>query len=149
MKFKSQKIYIRALCLIFFSFFSWSCDKVCKKTTEDFANIQNITGRSLELTACKGRGYGKVDIRLSADQEIYEISLGSRETLETRGGPTASCSNYTNDRADMRLFLTEQSFEVVKLCYDEINKKTVITETRNSCPTGFLEQQAPSECSKN
>lgn len=146
MKLKIQAICSRTLLLILFSFSLWSCDKVCKKTTEDFANIQNITGRTLDLTACKGRGYGKVDIRLNADQENHEITLGTREEVEARGGPTASCSNYTDDRADMRIFLTAKSFELVKLCYDESNKKTVITEVQNSCPTGFVTQESAAEC---
>lgn len=145
MKLKNQK-YSRILLLIIFSFSLWSCDKVCKKTTVDFSNIQNVTGRTLDLTVCKGRGYGKVDIRLNADQENHEITLGTREEVEARSGPTASCSNYTDDRTDMRIFLTAKSFDLVKLCYDENNKKTVITEVHNNCPTGFTAQERAGEC---
>ena len=122
------------------------CDKVCRKTVEDLAYVQNLTNRSMNLKVCKGRSYGETDLQVGVERTMTEYSLGSRIETEVRGGPTASCSDVSGGKVTMALALAPASFGTAKLCYDQINQSHVIVENHQSCPTGFQEQTTSAPC---
>ena len=121
------------------------CDKLCKKTSEDVVTIQNMTGRSLSLSVCKGRVYGEGLVNVSQDSNVNELSLGTREASEVRGGMD-TCSSVHDDKVKMGISLAPKSFNEVKLCYDDANSINVIIENHRTCPTGFSEQTSTSPC---
>jgi len=133
---------------ILFCFMSFGCDRLCKKNVEDVANVQNFTNRPLSLFVCKGQTYGEVSIFVPANSDTNEVSLGTRETSEVRGGPTATCSDVNSEKAILRISLSEKSFGQVKLCYDEFTGKNAVVEVSQNCPSGYLEQTSTGPCTK-
>lgn len=141
-----RKLSFTLPLLLSFVVLSVGCDKLCKKTVEDVATIQNMTGHQISLNVCKGRTYGEAQIAIPANAISNEISLGTHEDSEVRGGPGASCSGVSNSKTTMSLSLSPNSFGQVKLCYEEASKTNLIVETSQSCPSGFLEQTSTGPC---
>lgn len=130
------------LTLISLSLFS--CDKLCKKTTQDLVKLQNTTGRALTLSVCKGRVYGETTLEVPADNKINQLSLGSRQTNSVAGG-TDSCKSG-DDKVLMGISLAQTSYAQVKLCTDSIGSQYVVTELSQSCPDGLDEQTSTGPC---
>jgi hypothetical protein len=141
-----HKDFISSIFILALAVFSLGCDKLCKKTVQDFATIQNATGRQLVLGVCKGRAYGEVQMNVAPSTSSQEVDLGSRQDGEVRGGPTASCSGVSDSRQDMGISLAQSSFGQVKLCYNDSEKLNVIVENYQSCPSGYLEQTSTGPC---
>lgn len=123
-----------------------SCDRLCKKMTEDYVVLQNNTNRALELSICRGKIPGEKEISIPQDSLLNEISLGQHESSEVRGGPTASCSGVQNDRMIFDISLSSKSFGQVKLCFDQSTRKHALVEVHQTCPTGFIEQTSATNC---
>ncbi len=121
------------------------CDKVCNKSTQDVAQIQNMTGRTLKLSVCKGRNLGEVETELPPDTYKNEINLGVRADSEIRGGP-GGCSGVQDGKAIVGLTLAPTSYSTVKLCYNDVTKENLIIELQQSCPVNFLEQTSTGPC---
>jgi hypothetical protein len=135
------------MCLgILLSFISIGCDKVCKKTVEDVATIQNHTGRPLSLFLCKGRAYGETMVTISRESSAYELNLGAREASEVKGGPGQSCDGVRGEKTNMGVSLSPKSFDQVKLCYDDKSLSNLFIEIFQNCPTGMLEQTSAEPC---
>lgn len=131
---------------LFYCFLNIGCDKSCKKSVEEVATIQNMTGRTLSLSICKGRIYGEAQITLDRDSRLNQQSLGTREDSEIKGGFGDVCSGVKDDTQTMEIALAPGSFGQVKLCYDDANKRNVVVEAYQLCPTGFMEQTAIATC---
>lgn len=142
--YKNRIYSILALGLIFLTV---GCDKVCKSTVQDFATIQNTTGRQLTLNVCKGRSYGEVQVVVVANGIIQEVSLGSHDGTTIQGGldATKSCS-ASNSPMEMGISLAPSSFGQVKLCYNKASKLNVVVENYQACPSGYLEQTSTGPC---
>lgn len=142
--YKNRIYSILALGLVFLAV---GCDKACKSTVQDFATIQNTTGRQLTLNVCKGRSYGEVQTTVVANGVSQQVSLGSHEGTTVQGGldATKSCS-ASNSTMEMGISLAPASFGQVKLCYDEASKLNVVVENYQSCPSGYLEQTSTGSC---
>lgn len=141
-----NKILPKLAIALLVAILSVGCDKLCKKNVADVATIQNATGRQLSLNVCKGRSYGEVSATISQDTLVNEVSLGSRQGSEVRGGPTASCSGVSDEKSTPEISLAPSSFGQVKLCFDDINKRNLIIENHQSCPVGYLEQTSTGPC---
>ena len=131
------------------SFLAFGCDKVCKKTVQDVATIQNTTGKELNLKICKGRHAGEASATITASNDKLEDDLGTRQSGKVRGGPTATCDSVKDTKDKMSITLTEQSFAEVKLCYQESLGENVIVAKTASCPVDFLEQTSAGPCTEN
>lgn len=141
-----RKILFAVLSLQF-CLMTVACDKLCKKTVEDVVNIQNLTGRQLSLSICKGRAYGEAQITIPQSATMNEISLGSREESEVVGGTGASCSGVSGGgKITLGITLSPQSFGQVKLCFDDIHNANVLVDNYQLCPTGYMEQTSTANC---
>jgi hypothetical protein len=143
------KKHIYSFLALGFVFLTVGCDKVCRTTVQDFAKVQNTTGREVTLNVCKGKIYGEAQAILAVDQTVRELSLGTHEGLDIQGGMDASkkCSTETK-KMEMGIALSPTSFGTVKLCYNEISKLNVVVENHQSCPSDFLEQTSAEPCKK-
>lgn len=125
-----------------------ACDTICNKTVNDVSSIQNTTGRSLQISACKGFEKTKATVNLDENTNKQEVSLGSRNTTAVRGGLNPNCSSVPqNEKVQMNLELAPSSFQQVKLCYNESDKSYLVIETYQSCPSPYLEQLFAEPCS--
>lgn len=142
--YKNHIYSILALGLVFLTA---SCDKACKSTVQDFATIQNMTGRQLTLNVCKGRIYGEVQVMLEANGMSQDVSIGFHEGTTVHGGldATKSCSD-SNSKMEMGISLAPSSYGQVKICYDEVSKLNVVVENYQACPSGYLEQTSTGPC---
>jgi hypothetical protein len=139
---------IKPICSLFIVgliFLTVGCDKLCKSSVQDFATVQNTTGRQLTLNVCKGTSYGEVQTVVSDNGVIQEVGLGAREADSVQGGMNSNQSCSASD-SKMRISLAPASFGQVKLCYDEASKLNVIVENYQACPYGFLEQTSTGSC---
>jgi hypothetical protein len=141
--YKNRVVSAIAVSLLFLSV---GCDKLCKKTVQDFANVQNMTGRPLTLSVCKGRVYGEVEAEIEMSGISQEIDLGSREASEVKGGPTGSCNDVSDSKTQMGITLSPNSFGQVKLCYNESTHLNLVVEAYQTCPSGYLEQISAVPC---
>lgn len=130
---------------ILFCFLSVGCDKFCHQTTEDVTTIQNMTGRPLSLSVCKGKFLHEINILVPQDMIANEVSLGDRKSGITMGYGD-KCPATDGGKQTMAISLSAASFTQVKLCSDESDTRNVIVETYQSCPTGFLEQVSAEPC---
>jgi hypothetical protein len=140
-----MKIRILFLSLIGLTIFS--CDRVCKKTTQDHTPVQNLTGQDVDIKVCKSI-YGDARLAIpAAATEVQNVDLGSRKSTTVRGGPDAvSCSGVENDQQNLRISLPEESFSTLKLCYNEESRTHALVEVSRLCPEGFKQQMAASDC---
>jgi|GEM_PF-2854274 len=145
-----SKNAITSIVVLGFLFLSVACDKVCNKTVEDFATVQNTTGRQLNLSVCKGHSYGEVQAVVLMDNTSNEVSLGSHQEDDIKGGMDAvgACSS-SNSKSAMGISLSPNSFGQVKLCQDQASTLYVVVEASQTCPTGMLEQTSTSPCNGN
>jgi len=146
--FKNQ---IYSFLLLSFALLSLGCDKVCKSTVQDFAKVQNTTGRELTLNLCKGRSLGEVQSSISADQNSQSLDIGTHEKTNVQGGMDAakSCDSVsTLSETETRISLAPASFGQVKLCYEQSSALNVIVEMNEPCPDGYLEQTSTGSCSQ-
>lgn len=141
--YKKQLTSFLALGFVLFSF---GCDKVCKKTVQDFATVQNTTGRELQLKVCKGKDLSATKAALAVSGTNQEVDLGKRQEQELHGGATASCRAVENSKQEMHFALSPESFEDVKLCYDETSKLNLLVNKDEDCPKGYLEQVSADPC---
>lgn len=138
---------LTSLLALGFIFFTFGCDKVCKKTVQDFATVQNATGRELKLKVCKGgKNLGEAQTALAVTTSNQEVNLGLRQEQELRGGPTASCNTVVDAKQETNIALAPESFEDVKLCYNETSKLNILTNKDEDCPEGYLEQVSADPC---
>lgn len=129
------------------SVMSLACDRICSHTVEDVATIQNMTGRSLSITFCKGQVYGLAPVTIGQESLVHEVSLGTRQEKVARGGPTnSSCSDLSDEKRPISIALAPNSFGKVKLCHDSAGDQYVLMETSQSCPSGFAEQTSAEPC---
>lgn len=143
-----MKNQIMTVLMPVFLFLSLGCDKVCYNTVEDFATVQNTTGRTLNLNVCKGSLYGEALATIPADTMNNEINLGRHQTSEVKGGMdsvTRSCSNSTS-RTATAISLSPASYSDVKLCRNHDTNHFVVVETYQTCPTGYAEQTSTGPC---
>ena len=131
------------------SFLLAACDIVCKRTVEDVATIQNMTGRQLSISICKGSSYGEVKITVPSDTNNNEISLGHHEGSEIRGGPTATCAGVNDSKEAMGISLSASNFGEIKLCYNKTESRYIIVEGNQVCSAEFQEQTSADSCTNS
>lgn len=136
-----------SIFLLGFLFLTVGCDKTCLSTVQDYATIQNTTGRTLTLNVCKGRNFGEVQAMIVASGVDQNVSLGSHEGTTVQGGLDASksCSASTS-KMQMGITLAPSSFGQVKLCYDPSSNVNIVVENYQSCPSGYLVQTTTGSC---
>lgn len=142
----TSKTVIFLLALVVLS----ACDRVCKRQVNDFTNVQNLTGRSLQLTVCKGSFYGSGQLILPADQLPQQVSLGSRQDSVVRGGSDTCAGVKNGENLKMAIALAPESFHMAKLCQkrtlDGAQELAVIVESHQPCPPGTDEQPMATNC---
>ncbi len=127
--------------------FNIGCDKTCKSTVQDFAVVQNWTGKHLVVNLCKGTSSGEVTANIEAYSSDQQISLGSRTLSQTYGNyKSAHTCSISDAIVEMDISLAPSSFGLVKLCYDRISTLIVIVNNYQSCPYGYLEQTSANNC---
>ena len=144
------KNQIYSFLILSFALLSFGCDKVCKSTVQDFARVQNTTGRPLTLNLCKGRSLGEVQSSIPAEQDSQNIDIGTHEKTNVQGGMDAakSCDSVSaSSETETRISLAPASFGQVKLCYEQSSGLNLIVEMNQLCPEGYLEQTSTGSCS--
>lgn len=119
------------------------CDNSCKKTVEDYATIQNMTGQSLVVSVCKGN-YGESTLRL-LPTTAGVVSLGSRTESKGQSG-VGVCSSKTEKNRSLQLSLAPMSFGYVSLCYRQFDNTYIVSTPYQGCPYGYLEQTGTGPC---
>lgn len=126
------------------------CDKTCKSTIQDFATVQNWTGKHLILQLCKGTYSGEVTAHIESFSSDQQVSLGTQTLSQNYGNynSTRTCS-LSDAIVELDIALAPSSFGLVKLCYDRVSTLIVIVNNYQSCPYGYLEQTSASTCGSN
>jgi hypothetical protein len=116
-------------------------DESCTINVTSVANINNATGRELNLNVCVPRGAKPNDIQVHGQQSgNFNVETHTQEWIKT-GGPANACDAQNLKSA---IFLTAASFGQVTLCHQNGDASQVtIVEVGQQCPSGSTAQSAP------
>lgn len=145
---RTKTFYQLSMILIFI--FAIGCDKTCKSTLEEFATVQNWTGKRLTVNLCKGTDSAELAVNIEKFSSDQQVSLGSHTISQTYGNYNSRriCS-LSDALVEMDISLAPSSFGLVKFCYDRVSTLIVIVNSYQSCPYGYLEQTSARNCGAN
>ena len=117
------------------------CDKACDRVVTSVAEIDNLTGRELNLEICNLSASKVHSISLAHDQEgAFTLESHNQRWVYT-GGPPNACEGIQQNTG---IFLTSESFSQVKFCHDPSSSAQIqIVEVYQNCPEGLVAQLSP------
>lgn len=139
---KKRILFTALLCLPLILI---SCDSLCRFQIIEVTEIQNWTGRDLQVSVCNSETE-QVILSLPDENSIHEYNINVTESSEVRGGLSASCSGVSDKRSNYMVPLSQTGFAQVKNCFDQANQTNIIVELGQVCPAGTLEQTSPEAC---
>lgn len=121
--------------------------------TPNRINVENQTGQALDLVICSKSKSAfseesitkhKVQIPSQGYSDIY---LGSNSRHEIKRDESGGFDYVNSDDVNYLNFSIENSsFNLVKLCINEISKENILLDKNTICPMGTQEQVSPALC---